>query len=331
MSSFVPRALLKYSPLHSYSPRADNLATRPLLSVQNCFQCITTTFTAVSRRPGHHWSAQSHARNALTLRRGAQKRSIRRSGNQSRGRSDSYGYALRTYGSHHYAASFTQAIIISKSIIALALLAASSTTALLDVHKDSPRLRRRLGKGKSGKGGKGKYYGKSKGGWEDEDEESDEDDCSCDAVYEELEACKENSEACQDELNQCSEQIQDEQKKCDAKTDELKDLIGQLTEELAACEATSEEKINELQTIINKLESELKDCNGDKDQITIKLQNCEKSQGESRETIVKLETELMACWSGTSSKRASTPRPSTSTRQRSRPSGRSSPRPPSMP
>ena len=179
MSSFVPRALLKYSPLHSYSPRADNLATRPLLSVQNCFQCITTTFTAVSRRPGHHWSAQSHARNALTLRRGAQKRSIRRSGNQSRGRSDSYGYALRTYGSHHYAASFTQAIIISKSIIALALLAASSTTALLDVHKDSPRLRRRLGKGKSGKGGKGKYYGKGKGGWsEDEDEESDDSKAS---------------------------------------------------------------------------------------------------------------------------------------------------------
>ena len=52
---------------------------------------------------------------------------------------------------------------MSNSIIALALLAASST-ALLDF-QESPRLRRRLGKGKSGKGGKGKYYGKGNEGF----------------------------------------------------------------------------------------------------------------------------------------------------------------------
>ena len=105
---------------------------------------------------------------------------------------------------------------MSKSIIALALLAASST-ALLDVHKESPRLRRRLGKGKSGKGGKGKYYGKGKGGWsEDEDEESDEDDCSCDAVYDELEQCKENSEACQAELASLGGDVSETEKKADS-------------------------------------------------------------------------------------------------------------------
>ena len=43
MSSFVPRALEKDPSLLTYTPRAEIRATRPLVSVQNCFQCITTT------------------------------------------------------------------------------------------------------------------------------------------------------------------------------------------------------------------------------------------------------------------------------------------------
>ena len=108
---------------------------------------------------------------------------------------------------------------MSKSIIALALLAASST-ALLDVHKQS-NLRRRLGKGKYGGGKSGSKSG-SKSGY---DEDEDEDDCSCDAAYEELELCKENNEACQDELKQCSEQIEIIKKECASTTNELQSQV----------------------------------------------------------------------------------------------------------
>ena len=73
---------------------------------------------------------------------------------------------------------------MSKSIIALALLAASST-ALLDIQESHGRLRRRLGKGKYGGGKSGGKSGSKSGYGEDEDEDA----CSCDAVYEELELC----------------------------------------------------------------------------------------------------------------------------------------------
>ena len=102
---------------------------------------------------------------------------------------------------------------MNRFLLALALLAASAT-AKLDITKGNSLRgdRRRLGKGKHG-GGKS---GEGKGGKSGYDENEDEDDCSCDAVYDELEQCKENSEACQAELASLGGDVSETEKKADS-------------------------------------------------------------------------------------------------------------------